>query len=102
MLFTANKLRDNCSLPTHMYCVVRIAYVVFRSPLGIASKCLPAYKATRQAPLSHSERSRGIYFKIVIPAKAGIQMPSFTSEVIFAQIGKRALGIGAQFAYSAH
>jgi hypothetical protein len=35
-------------------------------------------------------------------AEAGIQMPSFTGEVIFAQIRKLALDIGPQFAYSAH
>ena len=36
-------------------------------------------------------------FSIVIPAKAGIQMPSFTGEVIFAQIRKLTLDFGPQF-----
>jgi len=44
----------------------------------------------------------GLAPPIVIPAKAGIQIPYFTGEVISAQIRIFALDIGPQFAYSAH
>jgi len=52
----------------------------------------------------------GLAPPIVIPAKlvlskvegAGIRIPYFTGEEIFAQILKLALDIGPQFEYSAH
>jgi hypothetical protein len=44
----------------------------------------------------------GLAPPIVIPAKAGIQMPYFTSEEIFTEIPKLALDNGPLFEYSAH
>jgi len=46
--------------------------------------------------------SRRRHDDVVIPAKAGIQIPYLTGEEIFTQIPKLALDICPQFAYPAH
>jgi hypothetical protein len=43
----------------------------------------------------------GLAPPIVIPAKAGIQMPYFTGEVTFTQIQKHALDIGPYVSFPA-